>query len=64
MFKEYSQYDALGLGELVKKGEVSPAELLAAAIAKADELNPDINAIIHRFDERATANADSLPEAE
>ena len=62
MFKEYSQYDALGLGELVKKGEVSPSELLAAAIAKADQVNPDINAIIHRFDERALKNADSLPE--
>lgn len=53
MFKEYSQYDGLGLAALVKAGEVTPAELLDAAIARANEINPGINAIIHRFDERA-----------
>ena len=62
MFKEYSQYDALGLAELVKKGEVTAVELLVAACAKADEVNPEINAIIHRFDERALANGDGLPD--
>ncbi len=56
MFKEYSQYDALGLAELVIKGEISSKELLEAAIAKSNELNPTLNAIIHRFDERAFSN--------
>lgn len=59
MFTDYKNYDAMGLGELVNKGEVSPQELLAAAIARADQINPEINAIIHRFDERALALAET-----
>src|SRR5262249_25482487 len=31
-FKDYEQYDALGLADLVRRGKVSPAELLDAAI--------------------------------
>ena len=53
MFKEYTQYDALGLAALVNSGEVSAKEMLEAAIARANQLNPKLNAIIHRFDERA-----------
>lgn len=53
MFKEYTQYDALGLAKLVKSGDVSAKELLDTAIARANKLNPKLNAIIHRFDERA-----------
>lgn len=63
MFKEYVQYDGLGLSQLVRKGDVSPKELLDAAIAKANELNPHLNAIIHRFDERAYNNIqNNLPQ--
>lgn len=53
MFKEYVNYDGIGLGELVSKGKVSASELLEAAIERANTLNPTLNAIIHRFDERA-----------
>lgn len=53
MFKEYTQYDALGLAALVKSKQVSAKELLDAAINQANRLNPTLNAIIHRFDERA-----------
>ena len=53
MFKEYTQYDAMALAALVNAGEVSAKELLDAAIDKANQLNPKLNAIIHRFDERA-----------
>lgn len=53
MFKEYTQYDAMGLAELVYSGKVSAKELLEAATARANKLNPKLNAIIHRFDERA-----------
>ena len=44
-FKEYEQYDALGLAALVKQREVTPAELLDAALARAAARNPAINAI-------------------
>ncbi len=45
-FKEFDQYDALGLAELVGKGEVSASELLEESIARAERVNPRINAII------------------
>lgn len=45
MFKDYSQYDATGLAELVARRDVSAAELLEAAIARAEAVNPKINAI-------------------
>ena len=57
MFKEYTQYDALALAALVNAGEVSAKELLDAAVNQANALNPKLNAIIHRFDERAYAAA-------
>lgn len=63
MFKEYTQYDALGLAKLVKSGDVSAKELLDTAIARANKLNPKLNAIIHRFDERAyDASQTGLPD--
>ncbi len=60
IFKEYSTYDALGLAELVQKGEVTPLELLEAAIAKANELNPSLNAIIHTFYDKSRQAAGDL----
>ncbi|GAC1625684.1 MAG: amidase [Nevskia sp.] len=45
MFKEYANHDATGLAELVARREVSAAELLAAALARAEAVNPRINAI-------------------
>ncbi len=53
MFQEYTQYDALGLAALVQSKQVSEKELLEAAIYQANLLNPKLNAIIHRFDDRA-----------
>jgi hypothetical protein len=35
--------DALGLAEMVRRRAVSPAELLEAAIARAEALNPRLN---------------------
>ncbi len=62
MFKEYSQYDATGLAKLIDEGQVSPKEALLAAIERADRLNPTLNAIIHRFDDKALAACDTLPK--
>lgn len=52
-FKEYPQYDALGLAELVKSGQVSAKELLAEAISRRNQVNPHINAVIYNMDELA-----------
>ncbi|PNK60135.1 amidase [Psychrobacter sp. FDAARGOS_221] len=63
MFKEYPQYDAIGLAQLIKSGEISAKQALEAAVFQANKHNPKLNAIIHRFDERAFAAAQSgLPE--
>ena len=53
--KEYVDRDAVALAGLVARGEVSPTELLDAALARADAVNPRINAIIHRMDGPARA---------
>ncbi|MEM9863589.1 MAG: amidase, partial [Myxococcota bacterium] len=42
----YSSYDALGLAELVRGGDASPAELLEQAIARAEAVNDKVGAII------------------
>ena len=38
---EYSEYDGLGLAELVRRGEVSPAELVEEAITRIDRQAQD-----------------------
>ncbi len=59
-----ARLDATGQAQLVRNGEVTPAELLERAIALADRIDPEINAIIHRFDDkaRATAVSPDLPD--
>jgi amidase len=52
-FPEYEQYDGLGLAELVCNGEVSPLELVEAAIERIEARNPQVNAVIHKMYEEA-----------
>jgi amidase len=49
--------DATAQAELVAGGEVSPAELVDAAIARIERLDPAVNAVIHPRFERARAEA-------
>ncbi len=49
----YTENDALGLAGLVKREQVSPAELLQQAMERADRVNGKLNAIVQRFDQRA-----------
>ena len=52
-FPDYQQYDGLGLAELVQAKQVTPAELLEAAIARIEAYNPVINAVIYKMYEQA-----------
>jgi len=52
-FKEYAHYDALGLAELIQNHEVQASEVLEAALLKAEQLNPKLNAIIDYFPDEA-----------
>src|SRR5207245_406135 len=44
-FAEYERYDGLGLAALVARREVTPEELLEAAIARVEARNPVVNAV-------------------
>lgn len=57
-FAEYTQYDGLGLAELVRTRQVTPRELVEAAVARMDQVNPAINAVIERMDSQARRDAD------
>lgn len=54
---EYMRHDATGLAELVRQGETTAAELLGLARARAEKVNPAINAIVRPMDEIADARA-------
>jgi amidase len=62
-FTDYEHHDGLGLADLVRRGEVTPDELLDAAIARVDARNPAVNAVVMDLRERARqAIAAGLPD--
>jgi amidase len=60
---DIAHLDATGQAELVRRGEVSAAELVAAAIARTEALDPVIGALVATRFERATAEAAGPPAA-
>jgi amidase len=55
--------DATAQAELVRRGEVSPAELAEEAIARIETVNPKLDAVIRtRFDEARREAAGELPD--
>ncbi len=59
---DYSTLDATALAALVRRREVTPLELVDAAIAGIERLNPEINAVITpMFDEARAAARGTLP---
>jgi amidase len=48
---EWVGYDAVGLAQLVRQGQVSPAELAAQAAAAIDKVNPALSAVVEVFDD-------------
>lgn len=57
MHSALAQLDATALADLVRKKEVHPTELLEAAIARAESVNQELNAIVHPMYELARASA-------
>jgi amidase len=56
-------HDATGLAEMVRRGDVHPIELVDAAVARIEALDPQLNSVIHRQFERARREAGGpLPE--
>ena len=62
-FDEYVKHDAVALAALVARGEITASELLETAIARAEQVNPAINAIARTQYPRARAAvAGGLPD--
>jgi amidase len=62
-FEEYRQHDAVSLAGLIAKRQVSPEEVLEAAIGRVEQVNPAINAIVHKqYEQARKAVAAGLPE--
>ena len=65
--KEYQSMDAVGLADLARAAEISAPELLECALREIDAINPQLNAVVMRNDERSRLQAQvvdtSLPLA-
>lgn len=59
-FPEYSNYDALGLAELVRNGDMSPVELLAEAKERLDKINNRFNAVTYQSETLSNTLLDDL----
>ena len=61
-FKEYGNYDALGLAELIARKKITAGEALDAAIERIEALNPRINAVVQKmYDEGRQTLKNGLP---
>jgi amidase len=61
-FDEYRKQDATALAGLIAKGELDAKSVLEVAIARAEQVNPAIGAIVHKqYDQARKAVATRLP---
>src|ERR1700676_1498880 len=62
-FREYGNYDGIGLADLVRKKQVSAAEVLDEAIARPAKVDPEINAVVVKHYDYARRQIDrGLPD--
>ncbi len=60
---DYAAYDALGLADLIRRREISAAELLDAVLRKVADINPRLNAIVTPlYDQARQAVEAPLPD--
>jgi amidase len=59
MATDLTHLDATAQAELIRSGEVTPLELVDAAIARIEKLNPQLNAVIIPLFEKARTQAKS-----
>jgi amidase len=63
MSEDLARIDATDQAELVRTGKASAAELVEAAIARIEKVNPELNAVIHPlFDDARKEVAGGLPD--
>ena len=62
-FTDYDRYDALALGDLIARKQVTAEEVLEAAIARVEEVNPMVNAVVQKqYDQARAAIRAGLPK--
>jgi Asp-tRNA(Asn)/Glu-tRNA(Gln) amidotransferase A subunit family amidase len=62
-FAEYEQYDGVGLADLVRRKQITPDEVLDAAIERVEARNGAVNAVVTKAYERARQTiAAGLPD--
>ena len=54
---DYTRHDGLGLADLVARKEVTPQELVEAAMTAHERVNPKVNAVIQALRDEAMADA-------
>lgn len=63
MFKEYDQYDTIGLADLIRRRQISAEEVLEEAIARVESRDRGVNAVVTRcYDEARAAIRAGLPD--
>ncbi|MGO4331786.1 amidase [Cupriavidus sp. 2TAF22] len=58
---EYASLDGVGLHDLISSGQVSPAEVAAAALNALEAINPKINAVVEHWPAEADSTASAEP---
>jgi len=58
---ELAQLDATAQADLVRRRDVTPLDLVDAAIARIERVNPTVNAVITFLYDRARAAAARVP---
>ena len=62
-FKEYPQFDAIGLVDLIRNREISTNELIEEAISRIEKANPILNVVVTKLYDDAKFVIDSnLPD--
>src|SRR3954466_2359669 len=63
MTDDLAWLDATAQADLVRRGEVSPQELAAAAVSRIDKVDGELHSVIHRrFDEASREAGGDLPD--
>jgi amidase len=57
--EDLASLDAMAQAELVRTGQITPVELVEAAIVRIEKLNPELNAVIHSLFDQALDQARS-----
>src|SRR6266478_328584 len=57
-FREYGNFDAVGLAGLVRNKQVTARELLDEAVARTAKVDPQINAVVVKHDDYARRQID------